>query len=348
MNFAWWIYRRLAQAFPHEFKLAYGTEVMQLSEDIVQEIAKRHGAAGLIRLIADIAMRVPLEYLSEMRGDMRYAWRALVKSPGFALVGIISMGLGIGLTTNVYSSKWALLFRQLPGAVNAKRLVMMQASADADLTPLSYYYLEQFREQKELFSGVAALQIGIPFNVTLHGNDNAKPQRIFGQLVSPDYFSVLGLLPQRGRLLSTELEHPGDAPVLVISDRFWREYLGSSPDAVGKTLRLNGQPATIVGIAPKDFQGALAAANPSDLFVPVTAPPSLAPELANDVLHQRNAKEFLALICLAPGVTMESAESALDAIVRRLDAQDPSSPPRIDQGRRRCSAPEPERPFREL
>jgi len=133
MNFAWRIYRRLVQAFPHEFKLAYGTEVMQLGEDVVDEIAKRHGTAGLIRLIADIAIRVPLEYLSEMRGDMRYAWRALVKSPGFALVGIISMGLGIGLTTNVYSSKWAMLFRELPSAANAKHLVMIQESADADL-----------------------------------------------------------------------------------------------------------------------------------------------------------------------------------------------------------------------
>jgi hypothetical protein len=111
MNFAWLIYRRLARAFPHEFKLAYGTEVMQLGEDVVEDIAKRHGTAGLIRLIADIAIRVPLEYLSEMRGDMRYGWRALRKSPGFALVGIISMGLGIGLTTNVYNSKWAMLFR---------------------------------------------------------------------------------------------------------------------------------------------------------------------------------------------------------------------------------------------
>src|SRR6202040_887320 len=129
MNFALRIYRRLAEAFPNEFKLVYGTEVMQLGEDVVGEIAKRHGAAGLIRLIADIAIRVPVEYLSEMRGDMRYAWRALVKSPGFALVGILSMGLGIGLATNVYSSKWALLFRELPAAAHAKDLVMLQQSA---------------------------------------------------------------------------------------------------------------------------------------------------------------------------------------------------------------------------
>ena len=123
----------VGESVPHEFKLAYGPGMMQLGEDVVEEIAKRHGTVGLIRLVADIAIRVPLEYLSEMRGDMRYGLRALIKSPGFALVGIISMGLGIGLTTNVYSSKWALLFRDLPAAANAKKLVMPEK-------PVSYYY----------------------------------------------------------------------------------------------------------------------------------------------------------------------------------------------------------------
>lgn len=299
-------------------------DVLQLGEDVVKEIASRHGAAGLIRLIADIAIRVPLEYLSEMRSDMRYAGRALLKSPGFALVGIISMGLGIGLATNVYSTKWAFVFRDLPAAANAKRLVMPEK-------PVSYYYLEQFRQQKNLFAGVAAFQTGVPFNVTLEGN--ARPERVFGQLVSADYFSVLGVQPQRGRVLDPELDKPGDAPDVVISDRFWRNRLNSSPNAVGRTLRLNGQIATIVGITPENFNGALSVI-PAELFVPVTVPAALAPELANDVLHQRNAKEFLAMICLAPGVNIESAEAALDAITRRLDEQDPSLPPHTDKGRR--------------
>jgi macrolide transport system ATP-binding/permease protein len=333
MNFAWRIYRRLAQAFPHEFKLAYGAEVVQLGEDVVEEIARRHGAAGLIRLIADIAIRVPIEYLSEMRGDMRYALRALIKSPGFALVGILSMGLSIGLTTNIYSSKWELLFRDLPGATNAKSLVMLQQSEDGDLSPVSYYYIEQFREQKSLFAGVAAFETGVPFNVTFQGALNAKPERVFGQLVSADYFSVLGVQPQRGRVFSDAVDRPGDAPVVVISDRFWRNRLNSSPDALGQVLHLNGQIATIVGITPKDFNGALSV-KPSELFVPITSPAALAPELANDVLHQRNAKEFLALMCLAPGVTVDSAEAGLDAITRRLDEQDPSVASRVDKGKR--------------
>jgi predicted permease len=326
MNFALRMYRRLARAFPHEFKLAYGAEVMQLGEDVVGEITKKHGAVGLVRLIADIMIRVPLEYLNEMRGDMRYALRALIKSPGFALVGILSMGIGIGLTTNLFDSRWQFIFRQLPAADNAERLVMPEKL-------VSYYYIEQFRDQKRLFSGVAALQAGIPFNVTFQGDVNATPQRVFGQLVSADYFSVLGVRSQQGRVLSPELDKPGDAPVVVISDRFWRNRLNSSPDAVGQTLRLNGQPATIVGITPKNFNGALPV-NPAELFVPITAPAALAPELANDVLHQRNAREFLAMMCLAPGVTIESAEAALDAITRHLDEQDTLVPLRADKGRR--------------
>ena len=326
MNWAWRIYRRLAQAFPHEFKLAYGNDLMQLGDDVVKEVAKRHGAAGLIRLVADIAIRVPAEYLSEMRRDMRYAVRGLIKSPGFALVGIISMGLGMGLTTMEYNSKWQLISRELPTAANAKRLVMPEK-------PVSYYYIEQFRDQRSLFTGVAAIETGVPFNVTLQGDVNAKPERVFGQLVSADYFSVLGVQPQRGRVLSSALDKPGDPPVVVISDRFWRHRLNSSPDAVGQTLRLNGQPASIVGITPRDFTGALSM-NPAELFVPITAPAALAPELGNDVLHQRHAKEFLALMCLAPGVTLDSAEAALDAITRHLDEQDPSAPSRADKGRR--------------
>ncbi len=326
MNFALQIYRRLAQAFPHEFKLVYGTEVTQLGEDVVEEIAKRQGVAGLIRLIADIAIRVPLEYLSEMRRDLRYAARALIKSPGFALVGIISLGLGMGVTTSVFSKTWAQMFRGLPAVENSEELVMPQ-------NPVSYYYIQQYRAQKSLFAGAAAFQNGVPFNVAFEGNGNAKPQRVFGQLVSPEYFSVLGVKAQRGRVLSAASDRPGDAPVVVITDRFWRNRLNSSPDALGQTLRLNGQPATIVGITPKDFKGALPSV-PTELFVPITVPPALAPELANDVLHKRDAKVFQAMLRMAPGVTIESAEAGLDTVTRRLDQEDTSNPVRADKSRR--------------
>ncbi|MGA3011181.1 MAG: ADOP family duplicated permease [Terracidiphilus sp.] len=325
MNIAWPIYRRLAAAFPHEFKLAFGSEMMQAGEDAIADVAKRHGALGLVRVIADLLVRLPIEYLSEMRRDLPYAARTLMKSPGYAVVGIISMGLGIGLTTNVYSSGWALLTRTLPGVANAEQLVTAQ-------NPASYPYIERYREEKNLFAGVAAVQNGVQFNVAFEGRNN-KPERVYGQLVSPDYFSVLGMDAQRGRLLSADLDKTGTAAPVVVSDRYWRSRLNADPDAIGQTIHLNGQPAIIVGITPRKFDGALTA-NPAELFVPTTVPAKLAPELGNDVLHNPSAKDFQLLFRLAPGISIDEAEAALDGVTRRLDKDDAFAPPQQDKAKR--------------
>jgi macrolide transport system ATP-binding/permease protein len=321
------VYEWLARAFPHEFRLAHGDEMLETGAETMAELAKRRGGAGVARLVADAAVRLPIEYLSEMRRDLQYAVRALINSPGFALVGILSMGLAIGLTTNVYSSNWALLTRPMQGVAHASRLVMAEK-------PISYFYVESYREQKNVFAGVAAFQTAVPFNVRLPGEANGKQQRIFGQLVSSDYFQVMGVDAERGRVLSPTLDRAGDAPTAVISDKFWRSRLGSRSDAIGLALRVNGQAVTIVGIAPRGFEGAFPAESAAELFVPVTAPAAVAPELSNDVLHRRNAREFLALGFLVPGVTAAQAESALDGVTRRLDANDPSAPPQSDKARR--------------
>ena len=171
-----------------------------------EEIAKRHGAAGLIRLIADIAIRLPIEYLSEMRQDMRYASRALIKSPGFALVGIVSMGLGIGLTTNVYGSRWALLTRELPAAANAKRLVMAEK-------PVSYYYIEQYRDQKSLFAGVAALQNGVPFNVSLEAIRMRNRSASSGNSYHPIIFPCSASNPSVDDYSAPNLTSPATRPL---------------------------------------------------------------------------------------------------------------------------------------
>jgi predicted permease len=322
----------LARAFPHEFKLAHGDEMLETGIETMAQLARRRGSAGVVRLVADAAVRLPLEYLSEMRRDLQYAMRALIKSPVFALVGVLSMGLAIGLTTNVYSTNWAMLMRPMQGVTHASSLVMAEK-------PVSYFYVERFREQKNLFAGVAAFQGAVPFDVRLPGELNGKQERIFGQLVSPDYFQVMGVDAERGRVLNPGLDHAGDAPTAVISDRFWRTRLAARPDAVGLALRVNGQAVTIVGIAPRGFEGALAAEAAAELFLPVTVPAAVAPELADDPLHHRNARDFLALAYLAPGITPEQAESALNGVARRLDADDPSAPPQADKARRMTLLP---------
>ncbi len=324
MRFTLWLYTVLAHAFPHEFKLLYGADMIQLGEDVVQDIAKENGFSGLFRLVADLAIRIPIEYLSEMRRDFVFSLRTLAKARGFAAVGIISLGLGIGITAVSVSEVLNLILRDAPGVRDPDKVVMVPG--------VSYPYTEHYRDSHDLFEGAAAFQTTVPYNVSLGTGAGAKAERVFGQLVSPEYFSVIGLNAARGRAFSPDVDKPGSGAVVFISDRFWRERLNSDPQVVGRSIHVNGQIATIVGVGPKDFLGALPFI-PSDIFVPTTAPDSVAPELAGDVVHQRQAKSFNALLRLAPGVTPQSAEAGLDTITRNLD-QETLDPARNAKGRR--------------
>jgi len=324
MRLAIRLYSALARAFPYEFKVVYGPDMIQLGEDIVQEIAKKNGFLGLFRLVLDIAIRLPIEYLSEMRRDLSYAFRTLAKSPGFATVGIVSLGIGIGVAAVSVSEVMNLILRDAPGVRDPEKLVLV--------TGVSYPYTEHYRDQRDLFTGVAAFQQAVPFNISLGDSAGSKAERVFGQLVSPEYFSVVGLTAARGRVFHPDMDKPGSAPIVFISDRFWRERLNSDPSVVGRTVRVNGTTATVIGVGPKDFQGVLPFI-PADVFVPTTASASMAPELSADVIHQREAKSFSALLRLAPAVTQQAAEAGLDAITRNLD-QETFDPARNAKGRR--------------
>jgi predicted permease len=294
------IYRRLARAFPHEFQVVYGDDVVQLGEDAIDEIARRNGITGLLRMVADLAWRVPVEYASEMRQDLIYAFRMLMKSPGIAVAAVLSLALGIGVPTAGFSEINVFLLRDLPGAKDPKRLLTTEASA-------SYVHFERYRDHRELFSGVTAYVPRVPFSVVLGG----KTERVFGHLVSPEYFDVIGVQAMRGR---------ADAAGIVISDRFWREGLGSDPDAVGRTLRVNGRAVTITGIGPENFLGALPV-QPADLLVPVAMQAELAPELGENALRRSDLKAFAVLMRLQPGVADASANAAVEAIARQLDGE---------------------------
>jgi predicted permease len=321
------IYRRIAYAFPHEFQMLYGADILQLGEDAIDDIWAQHGVLGLIRLIADIAIRLPIEYLAEMRQDLAYARRTLAKSPGFAVIGILSLAIGIGITTATASEFFNLILRDAPRVKDPNQLVMTVGT--------SYPYFERYRDQHDLFAGGAAYQGPIPFNVALNSPGsaaNTKTERVFGHLVSPEYFSVIGLRAARGRIFDPQVDKPGSALVVFVSDRFWRNSMGADPNAVGRPMRVNGQTASIVGIGPQDFLGVLPV-TPADIFVPTTSPVAMVPELSGDVLYKRDAKSFRALLRLAPGITLKSAEAGLDTLTRRLDAES-LDPARNTKGRR--------------
>jgi predicted permease len=240
----------------------------------------------------------------------------LARSPGFAAVAVLSLALGIAMCSVILCGSSSVL-RPMPGARDPGALV-------ASRKGVSYPYFEHYREQKQVAGGATVLLVSVPFAVAPSGGRNARAERFSGHIVSPEYFSTLGVTPAAGRFFSPETEKSGMAPVVVVTDRFWRSYLNSDPRAVGREVRLNGQAATIVGIAPPDFQG-MWPFIPADLFVPVTCGSLLAPELAGDPLHNRDLEMFRMVVRLPHGVSIKAAESAFNAMTLALDRQAPDA-----------------------
>jgi predicted permease len=318
------LYRALAAAFPYEFKSAYGDELVQMTEDSIDEIWRRYGLPGLLRLLLDIAVRVPVEHLAELRQDIRYGLRMLARSPGFTAVALISLSLGISIATCAYSELHGML-RDLPGVPNPVELVALQG-------PSSYPAFERYRELRDLFSSTFAYVAPVPFSVSAGDRGDRTAGRTWGQLVTPGYFSTLGVHPSLGRFFDQTDGQPG-APAVVISDRFWREHLGSDPAIVGKSMRINGYQSAIVGVGPKDFLGASPALFGADVWLPVTVDAHLAPELADHALERRDLAMFQVTGRLRPGVTEASAEAELDAVAQQLQ-QSYGDTARDQKGRR--------------
>jgi predicted permease len=319
------LYRRLANAYPHEFRMLYGEDLERLGEDAAPEAWRRYGLPGLVRLLADIAVRLPAEYLTEIRQDVVYTLRVLAKAPGFTSVAVLSLGVGIGMCCAVLSECRAIV-GPAPGLRDPATLATFIWSQ------ASYPYFERYRDARQTVAGAAAVLGPVPFAVASTGDKSARAERVLGHLVSPEYFTTLGVTPAAGRVFGPETEKPGMAPVVVVSDRFWRTHLGADPHAVGRGLRLNGSMATIVGIGPKNFLG-IWPQSPADLFVPVTCGVSLAPELSGDPLHRSDREIFRVVFRLAHGVTLPAAEAALDAMTRNLDQETGARYARDPKGR---------------
>ena len=314
------MYRALAGAFPSEFKNAYGDELVQVTEDAIDEIWRRDGMFGLLRLLADIAVRVPVEYLAELRRDIRYGLRMLARSPGFTAVAMVSLSLGICIATCAYSEMNGLL-RDLPGVPNPGELVALEA-------PVSYPAYQQYRDLG-LFSSAFAYVAPVPFGISR----GTHSERTWGQLVTSSYFSTLAVHPAMGRFFDESDDRPGRAPAVVISNRYWREHLGSDPAIVGRSLRINGYPATVIGVGPKDFAGASPVLFGADVWLPAAADPRLAPELAGNALERRDLTIFQVVGRLRPGVAEASAEAALDAATQQMQ-QSYGEAAREQKGRR--------------
>ena len=253
-----------------------------------------------------------------MLQDLKYAVRALTRAPGFAIAVVLTLALGIGANTSIFTIVNAVLLRPLPYA-EPERLVRITSELrafGAIGTGTASQELFDYQARTDLFSDVAGV---FPVNANVTGGN--EPERVDMLLVSANYFSLLGVAPALGRVFGPQDDSPGNAPVAIVSDGFWRRRLGADPNAIGKTLTADGDRFVLVGVLPPGFQ------HPGRTLQTEVQMWSPAGFRAAPFASPNRSRRFLegCLARLQPGVTIEQAKKSLVAYgvqVRELFAAD--------------------------
>ncbi|MGE0128226.1 MAG: ABC transporter permease [Blastocatellales bacterium] len=243
--------------------------------------------------------------------DLRFGLRRLIKTPGFAVIAVLSLALGIGANTAIFSLVNMILFRPLPVA-NSEQVVAISAMGkDGQFSAHSYPNYVDFRDRNEVLSGLLAYRFA-PMSLSRSGNN----EKVWGYLVSGNYFDTLGVKPAVGRTFlpeedKTRLSHP----VAVISHSLWQTRFGGDPSVVDSDILINGKKFKVIGVAPAGFKGTEVIYTP-EVFVPFAMQKWIEPE--NDYLDARGVQNLFLVGRLKSGVTTAQAESSFNMLAGRL------------------------------
>jgi len=267
---------------------------------------------------------VPSCTLTVMRSlleDLRYGMRMLRASPGLTVTAVLTLALGIAANTTVFGWINGVLLDPIPGAAHPSQLASLETlTPKGELENTSYRDFRDYRDNLRQVSGAAASLLNV-FTV----GPEQSPRLLWGEFVSANYFSVMGVNALRGRtfLASEGSDAPGGPPVVAISDRLWQSLYNRDPRAIGRTLRVNQHELTIVGVIPAKFYGAV-----PGLMLEMWIPMSLAPELNGQgswLLDQRGSRQVWITARLRPGVRLEQARAEVGALARRIAETSPDS-----------------------
>jgi putative ABC transport system permease protein len=243
--------------------------------------------------------------------DFRYALRWFRKSPGFTTIAILTLALGIGANTAIFSVINAVLLRPLPYRDPARLMLLSERTPRFPILSASYLNFKDWRDQAHTFESVGAVR---NLNMTLTGTGEAE--RLPAQMATSNIFDMLGIRPALGRPFTAQEDAPGGAPVVLISHSLWQRRFGSSPQVVGQPLTLDNKPYTIIGVLPPATQILQQA---PDFIIPLEP---WARTLPDDRSWHPG---ILPLARLAPGVTLEQARAEMTTIARRLEQQYPEA-----------------------
>ena len=288
---------------------AYQAVLLELTESdfLVQELRRVERPVQQEPVV--LGARRRMNMFGDLWQDLRYGLRMLVKNPGFTIVAVIALALGIGANSAIFSVVNTVLLRPLPYK-DPDRLVMVweddtKHGYPRD-TPAAANYID-WRDQNQVFEGMAAMA-DLSINLTGVG----EPERIDGRRVSANLFSLLGVEPQLGRAFLPEEDQPGSNHVVIISHGLWQRRFGSDMNITGKPLTLNGESYTVVGVMPSHFQFP---SREAELWVPIAFDSK---EAAN------RARHYLQVVArMKPSVTLQQAQTEMKAIAARLQQQYP-------------------------
>ena len=243
--------------------------------------------------------------------DVRYSLRMIAKAPGYAAIAILTLALGIGANTTIFSWINSTLLNPIPGLANPREVVALSLSRPSENPfPFTYPDLIAMRDGQQSFVGITASGTA-PMSLTGKG----KPERIWGTVAAANYFTVLGVRFALGRgFVPAEDEKSGGAPVAVISYRLWQTHFAANPDVVGQTIEINQHSYTIVGVAPADFGGTQTGLR-SEIWVPIMMVRQLMEQ--GDLIHDHHYFWMYALGRLKPGVAPQQAQEELTLRLQR-------------------------------
>jgi predicted permease len=238
--------------------------------------------------------------------DVRYGVRTLARAPGFTAIALVVLSLGIGANATIFSLANAFFLRPLPVSDPGS---VVRVCSNRYSTTRQRSYLE-YRDRNSTLSGLAAFQMK-SFGLLI----DRETEHVFGEIVSGEYFSTVGIAPARGRLLLPGDDRAGASPVVVLSYAFWTRRFGAAPDAIGRTIRINDQPFQVIGVAAQDFSGLMTPLR-GDLWVPLAADAYLRPAL--DAEARLDSTSLHLVGRLKPEADRARAQADLDTIGRQL------------------------------
>lgn len=276
---------------------------------------------GLEQRKEEIRYARRVHWLTDFLDDVRFATRSLGRAPGLTALVVITLALGVGMTSTPFSMVDALIFRPYPVPDPGRVVTLVSTSRDNAFGAFSYREYLDIRDHTTSYDGVVAS--AAPQLVGFSAEPGATPRVRGGMMVSGNYFRVLGVEPQLGRVFrDDEDQAPDRNPVIVLGPDFWENEFASDPKVVGRTVRLNGRDFTVIGVAPRGFQGMWLFMRP-DFYMPLAMAPAFSTNPLKKFFEDRDDRELNVKARLKEGATVAQARNELAVLARSLEREYP-------------------------